>query len=116
MSEKSQKIVMRVQNGRSTSRYLQELNQRYARQDYGGNLPWEDLDEELKLELVVKFLLSLQKIDSSQFDEVKSALEEMFERDDDFVEAALNFMQEEDLISVKDGVVRLTEAGRDVLK
>lgn len=117
MSTKANKIDgSDDQEDYGTSHYLGQLNQLYSKHNQSITVPWEEMDDELKYELVVKALFIIKELDDSPVDEVKENLRSVFDRDMKFVGSSFRFMEEQDLISVKEGKIHLTKTAREILK
>jgi hypothetical protein len=102
--------------GYGTSHYIGQLNQLYSKQYASNTASWDEMDDEIKFEMVVKSLFVIRELDDSSVNKVMEALRSIFERDMSFIESLLKFMQEEELLSKRAGKISLTDEGKDVLE
>ena len=99
-----------------TSHYLDQLNQVYSKHQRSSTMSWEDMDDDVKYELVVKALFVIANMEDPSSEQIKESLRLVFERDAHFAESAYRFMLEKDLLTTADGgTIQLTKSAKEIL-
>lgn len=116
MSTKAKSHAQSDNGAYDTSRYLGQLNQIYNKYGQSTSESWDQLDEELKYELVIKSLFVVKELDGSPVEDIKGNLQMVLSRGDEFTTHVLRFMQDQELVTEKKGKIHLTEEGKEILE
>lgn len=99
-----------------TSHYLDQLNQIYSKHQRSNTMAWEEMDNDVKYEIVVKALFVIANMEDPSSEQIKESLRVVFERDIHFAESMLRFMLDQDLLTIANGgTVRLTKSAKEIL-
>jgi len=99
-----------------TSHYLGQLNEIYSKYAQGVTESWDNLDDEVKYELVIKSLFVIKELDDSPVDSIMENLKVVLDRGDELTTPILRFMLDQHLVTEKAGKIHLTGEGREILK
>jgi hypothetical protein len=97
-----------------TSHYLGQLNQIYSKYVQSTSVPWDELDEEIKYEFVIKSLFVVRELTTPRY-KIKEKLQALHGRGDEFTDHILRFMEDQHLVTKKAGNLHLTDDGEDIL-